>query len=194
MVEKGRNYYLAFVRDVSVDTPTVESVPVVRDNPNVFLANLPGYHQLKIREPNISKTTFKTRYGHYEFLVMPFGLTKAPTTAMHLMNSSWKDHEYHVMTMLHLGGPRSDGMVIANTSRQLKVYAKNYPVHDLELAVIAHALKIWRHYLERQYNDPHLLVLKDTIQHGDAKVVTIGDNDMLQMQDELFVPNVDGFR
>ncbi|XP_070023095.1 uncharacterized protein [Nicotiana sylvestris] len=42
MVEKGRNYYIAFVRDVSVDTPTMESVPVVRDYPDVFLANLPG--------------------------------------------------------------------------------------------------------------------------------------------------------
>ncbi|XP_070050504.1 uncharacterized protein [Nicotiana tomentosiformis] len=42
MVEKGCEEYLAFVRYVSVDTPTVESVPIVRDFPNVFLAGLPG--------------------------------------------------------------------------------------------------------------------------------------------------------
>ncbi|XP_070046769.1 uncharacterized protein [Nicotiana tomentosiformis] len=42
MVEKGCEEYLAFVRDVSADTPTLESVPVVRDFPNVFPSNLLG--------------------------------------------------------------------------------------------------------------------------------------------------------
>ncbi|XP_070031996.1 uncharacterized protein [Nicotiana tomentosiformis] len=42
MVEKGCDVYLAYVRDVSIDTPRVESVPVVRDYLDVFLADLPG--------------------------------------------------------------------------------------------------------------------------------------------------------
>ncbi|KAD4982495.1 hypothetical protein E3N88_19166 [Mikania micrantha] len=45
-----------------------------------------GYHQLKVREQDIPKTTFRTRYGHYGFLVMSFGLTNAPATFMDLMN------------------------------------------------------------------------------------------------------------
>jgi len=40
-----------------------------------------------------------------------------------------------------------DGKVVAYTSRQLKVHEKNCPTHDLELAAVVHALKIWRHYL-----------------------------------------------
>ena len=37
--------------------------------------------------------------------------------------------------------------MIAYASRQLKVHEKNYPIHDLELAAVVFALKIWRHYL-----------------------------------------------
>nr|GFC16207.1 putative polyprotein [Tanacetum cinerariifolium] len=45
-----------------------------------------SYHQLRVREEDIPKTAFKNRYGYYEFQVMPFGLTYAPTVFMDLMN------------------------------------------------------------------------------------------------------------
>nr|GEX06626.1 retrotransposon protein [Tanacetum cinerariifolium] len=45
-----------------------------------------GYHQLRVKEKDIPKTAFRTRYGHYEFLVIPFGLTNAPAVFMDLMN------------------------------------------------------------------------------------------------------------
>jgi hypothetical protein len=43
-----------------------------------------------------------------------------------------------------------DGHVVAYTSRQLRKHEVNYPTHDLELAAVVHALKIWRHYLMRK--------------------------------------------
>jgi hypothetical protein len=46
-----------------------------------------GYHQVSIKDEDIHKTTFRTRYGHYEFIVVQFGLTNAPATFMCLMNN-----------------------------------------------------------------------------------------------------------
>ncbi|KAL0544078.1 hypothetical protein IC582_019189 [Cucumis melo] len=242
-----------------------------------------GYHQLRIKEGDVPKTAFRSRYGHYEFIVMSFGLTNAPAVFMGLMNRVFREfldtfvivfiddiliyskteaeHEEHLRIVLQtlrdnklyakfskcefwlkqvsflghvvskagvsvdpakieaitgwtrpstvsevrsfLGlagyyrrfvenfsriatpltqltrkgapfvwskacedsfqnlkqklvtapvltvpdGSGSFGKVVAYASRQLKSHEQNYPTHDLELAAVVFALKIWRHYL-----------------------------------------------
>jgi hypothetical protein len=81
-----------------------------------------GYHQIRIQDADVEKTAFRTRYGHFEYLVLPFGLTNAPATFMGLMHDvfrplldksvviylddilvysrSWEDHKKHIAAVL----------------------------------------------------------------------------------------------
>ncbi|GJY30656.1 putative reverse transcriptase domain-containing protein [Tanacetum coccineum] len=85
-----------------------------------------GYHQLRVREEGISKTTFRTRYGHYEFQVMPFSLTNSPAIFMDLMNRVCK--------------PYLDKFVIVFID-DILIYSKNKQEHEEHLKLILELLK-----------------------------------------------------
>nr|GFA42935.1 putative reverse transcriptase domain-containing protein [Tanacetum cinerariifolium] len=85
-----------------------------------------GYHQLRVREEDVPKIAFITRYGHYEFQVMPFGLTKAPAVFMDLMNRVCK--------------PYLDKFVIVFID-DIIIYSKDEKEHEEHLKAILELLK-----------------------------------------------------
>ncbi|GKC27563.1 putative reverse transcriptase domain-containing protein [Tanacetum coccineum] len=85
-----------------------------------------GYHQLRVKDEDIPKTTFRTRYGHYKFQVMPFGLTNVPAVFMNLMNRVCK--------------PYLDKFIIVFID-DILIYSRNKEEHANHLRIILELLK-----------------------------------------------------
>ena len=90
-----------------------------------------GYHQLRIREQDVVKTAFHSRYWQHEFLVMPFGLTNALTAFMDLMNQVFR--------------PFLDQFVIVFIDDVL-VYSKFEEEHEQHLRAVLQTLREHRLY------------------------------------------------
>ncbi|KAL0541400.1 hypothetical protein IC582_021442 [Cucumis melo] len=83
------------------------------------------YHQLRIKDSDVSKTAFCSRYGQYEFIVMSFGLTNAPTVFVDLMNSVFKDFlDIFVMVFIN----------------DILVYSKTKIGHEKQLHIVLETL------------------------------------------------------
>ncbi|XP_070042698.1 uncharacterized protein [Nicotiana tomentosiformis] len=178
MVDKGCLAYLAFVRDVSADTPTVESVPIVRDFLDVFPADLqgmppdrdidfgndliPGTQPIYVPPYRIAPAQLKELKEQLQELldkdfikpsVSPWGapvifVKKNDGTMWMRIDYSWEDHEHHMR-------------VVLQTLREKRLYAKFSKLHG---AV------------------------------GGAKEVVIGDDGFMRLQGQIYVLNVDGLR
>ena len=90
-----------------------------------------GYHQLKIRREDIPKTAFRTRYGHYEFLVLLFRLTNAPAAFMDLMNRVFK--------------PYLDKFVVVFID-DIPIYSKSHVEHGEHLRIVLQTLRTHQPY------------------------------------------------
>lgn len=90
-----------------------------------------GYHQLRVKAEDIQKTAFRTRYGHYEFVVMPIGLTNAPAVFMDLMNRVFREY--------------LDMFVVVFIDDVL-VYSRNKEGHEEHLRLVLTRLKEERLY------------------------------------------------
>ncbi|GKD48470.1 putative nucleotidyltransferase, ribonuclease H [Tanacetum coccineum] len=85
-----------------------------------------GYHQLRVREEDIPKTAFRTRYGHYEFRVIPFGLTNALAVFMDLMKRMCKPYLDKFVTVF---------------IDDILIYSRNEREHEEHLKTILELLK-----------------------------------------------------
>ena len=85
-----------------------------------------GYHQIRVKTEDIPKTAFSTRYGHYEYLVMPFGVTNAPGVFMDYMNR-----------IFH---PYLDRFVVVFID-DILVYSKTREEHDEHLRIVLQTLR-----------------------------------------------------
>jgi hypothetical protein len=86
---------------------------------------LSGYHQLRVQEVDIPKTAIRTRYGHYEFLVMLFGLTNALSVFMDLMNRVFQEYL------------DSFGLLFID---DIMVYSTDYAKHEGHLKIVMEKL------------------------------------------------------
>ena len=92
-----------------------------------------SYHQLRIREADIPKTTFRMRYGNFEFTVMPFELTNAPAAFMDLMHRVFQPYLYQFIVVF---------------MDDILIYSQSEEEHEAHLRVVLQILRDHQLYVK----------------------------------------------
>ncbi|XP_070046605.1 uncharacterized protein [Nicotiana tomentosiformis] len=145
--------------------------------------------QLKIRASDIPKIAFRALYGHYAFLPYLDSFIIVFIDDIFVYSCSREEHEQYLRVVLQI-------------LRERKLYDKLFKcefwldsVAFLGHVVSSDGIKVDSKHIEaHRYDDPYLLVLKNTVLHDDSKEVFIGDDGVLRLHGRFCVPNVDGLR
>ena len=117
-----------------------------------------GYHQIRIKEADVEKTAFRTRYGHYEYTVLPFGLTNAPATFMGLMNEVFR--------------PLLDKSVVVYRDHIL-IYSRTWDEHKRHIAEVLERLrenKLYAKLSKCEFGKEEVEFLGHIVTHKGVKV------------------------
>ncbi|XP_038989917.1 uncharacterized protein LOC120113176 [Phoenix dactylifera] len=157
LLRKGSVAYIATVVDTRQSDQKLEDISVVNEYSDVFPEDLPGYYRRfvegfsSIAAPLTRLTRKEVKFEWSDKCEQSFQELKQRLVSAPILTlpSSGEDYTiYNDTSKKGLGCVlMQNDKVIAYASRQLKSYEENYPVHDLELAAVVFALKIWRHYL-----------------------------------------------
>ncbi|XP_073039136.1 uncharacterized protein [Primulina eburnea] len=186
LLDSGHEGFLVYAVDLSQDERRISDIPVVREFPDVFPEEIPGFQPEREVEFSFVLMPGTEPISRAPYRLAPVELKELKEQLQDLLSKGFVELKKRLTSTAVLTIPSGSGgfvvctdasnrglgcvmmqhgRVVAYGSRQLKPHESKYPVHDLELAAIVFALKIWRHYLfgEQFYHPGKVNIIADAL-------------------------------